>query len=121
MGYEQIVRVDAGFSFSQAGEEGLGVLIVLRGKKQEPPSSTPRIKKTIFLKSANDRAQTWHNPTDVNEALQRSLNDLQLDYGTLSLCQIFSPLPTHTPVPNPQLRKPAPGKINADLYISKRH
>ena len=27
------------------------------------------------------RAQTWHKPADVAEALERSLNNLQLDYG----------------------------------------
>jgi alcohol dehydrogenase (NADP+) len=28
------------------------------------------------------RAQTWHSPADVEEALDRSLKVLQLDYGT---------------------------------------
>ncbi|MCJ1378549.1 hypothetical protein MMC17_001648 [Xylographa soralifera] len=32
-----------------------------------------------------DRAQTWHKPSDVAKALQRSLDDLLLDYGTGSL------------------------------------
>jgi aryl-alcohol dehydrogenase-like predicted oxidoreductase len=27
------------------------------------------------------RAQTWHNPSDVEEALDQSLKTLQLDYG----------------------------------------
>jgi hypothetical protein len=28
-----------------------------------------------------DRAQTWHDPKDVERALDVSLGDLQLDYG----------------------------------------
>lgn len=30
------------------------------------------------------RAQTWHDPADVERALDVSLRDLQLDYGTTS-------------------------------------
>ena len=30
-------------------------------------------------------AQTWHDPADVEEAIDRSLQDLSLDYGRIVL------------------------------------
>lgn len=30
-------------------------------------------------------AQTWHDPADVEEALDRSLRDLGLDYGRIEI------------------------------------
>ncbi|MCJ1251591.1 hypothetical protein MMC30_008826 [Trapelia coarctata] len=40
-------------------------------------SGVPREELFITTKLA----QTWHKPSDVAEALERSLADLQLDYG----------------------------------------
>jgi len=32
-------------------------------------------------------AQTWHDPADVEEALDRSLRDLGLDYGRIAMLE----------------------------------
>ena len=39
-----------------------------------------------MLKGKHIRAQTWHKPSEVAEALEKSLSDLQLNYGTICCC-----------------------------------
>lgn len=39
------------------------------------------ILKNSLLRAESNRAQTWHKPLEVAEALEQSLKNLQLDYG----------------------------------------
>lgn len=34
-----------------------------------------------FRLKLSDSAQTWHEPADVQKALEQSLKDLQMEYG----------------------------------------
>jgi aryl-alcohol dehydrogenase-like predicted oxidoreductase len=45
------------------------------------PKLTNRATVTTDTEWLGYRAQTWHDPKDVERALDVSLKDLQLDYG----------------------------------------
>lgn len=36
-----------------------------------------------------DSAQTWHEPADVQKALEQSLKDLQMEYGNIFFCNSY--------------------------------
>lgn len=105
--------------FPSGGGGGAWGLDGFAGQKIRASFQHPENKRKSFLKSANDRAQTWHNPADVKEALQRSLNDLQLDYGTLRFCQIFLSLPYSHSFPKPPTPESRPEKDKCEfIYIT---